>query len=84
LDKEILDKRLKTAIEENDSKELLDVEHDLDKLEEIKDISKDRDVYVFNYVEKINDILCVIKILEEKLKQLKKLKDNGKLVINLE
>ena len=84
LDKDILDKKLKTATEENNCEELLDIEHNLNKLEGLKDFSKNRDMYVFNYVEKINDILCVIKILEEKLKQLKKLSEDEKLEVNLE
>lgn len=84
LDEKILDEKLKIATEEKNREELLDAEHDLDKLEEIKDISKDRDMYVFNYVEKINDILCVVKILEEKLKQLKSLKAAWKLKIDEE
>ena len=79
LDKENLCEKLWTATDEKNREELLNAEHDLSRLDEIKNISKDRDMYVFNYVEKINDILCVIKLLEEKVKQLKKLDNLWKL-----
>jgi len=84
LDEKILDENLKIATEEKNREELSNLEHDFGILDEVKNVSKNRDMYVFNYVEKIKDISCVIKLLEEKVKQLKKLDNLWKLHVEEE
>lgn len=67
-------------------KEKLQTEHDLAKLEDVmtdpKNSRDDRDMRAFNYLDKIEDVLCVIKLLDEKLKQLKNFEKDWKLEIN--
>ena len=84
LDKSFLNEKLKIAIELNDREMILNTKYNLGKLDESKNYTKNRDMVVFNYVDKINDILCVIKLLNEKLSQLKILQKLGNLKITEE
>ena len=71
LDKKELDKKLiQNKFDGNDS-EILNTQHDIKKLDSVKKLSDETenpDIRVFNYIDKIKDISCVMKILDEKLK----------------